>query len=264
MKEEIEKAIRELGTCNVLIAGRTGVGKSTLINSAFHGRVAATGHGRAIAETLDDGHTLQPMGLEDLVEATASLLPEGIRRAFTAAQRVSLRQKRKQARLTIISSSSAAAGIAATPIPFADAAVLVPIQVAMLARISVLYGLDVSRTFVTGVVTAAIGPAGAAVGGRAIVANLLKFIPGAGTAVGGLVSAATAAAITTVLGEMYVAALEAVFAKSDGHIPEPAVVESEVRRRANAAKRRARVGGLRRLWPFKRREEVTPPDSASR
>ena len=370
MKKEIEKAIRELGTCNVLIAGRTGVGKTTLINSTFHGRVAATGHGkpvtrtarfiskegvplgvwdtrglemadfeetleelmqlvegrasdpdpkqhihvtwlcvhedsrrvqdaernlcqtlaqqmpvigvitkarsdegfgaevqrllpeavnvvrvRAIGETLDDGHTLQPMGLEDLVEATALLLPEGIRRAFTAAQRVSLRHKRKQARRTIISSSSAAAGVAATPIPFADAAVLVPIQVGMLARISVLYGLDVSRTFVTGLVTAVIGPAGAAISGRAIVANLLKFLPGAGTAVGGLVSAATAAAITTVLGEMYIATLEAVFAKSSGHMPEPAAVESELRKRANAARRSSRLGSIRKLWPFKKKRE---------
>ena len=378
MKTEIEEAIRELGTCNVLIAGRTGVGKSTLINSTFHGRMAVTGHGRpvtqtarfiekegvplglwdtrglemadfnetleelmqlvearandpdpkrhlhvawlcvhedgrrvqeaerhlchtlaqqmpvigvitkarnddgfrtevqrllpeaknvvrvrAIAETLDDGHTLQTKGLEDLVEATMSLLPEGTRRAFAAAQRVSLRHKRKQARLTIISSSSAAAGVAATPIPFADAAVLVPIQIAMLARVSVLYGLDVSTTFVTGLVTTAIGPAGATMGGKAIVANLLKFIPGAGSAVGGLVSAATAATITTVLGEMYVATLEAVFARSSGDIPEPAAVESELRKRANAAKRRTRFGRLRRLWPFKRRKGVTPPGSAS-
>ena len=32
---------------------------------------------RAIAETLDDGHTLEPMGLDDLIEATLGLLPDG-------------------------------------------------------------------------------------------------------------------------------------------------------------------------------------------
>ena len=369
LKTEIEKAIRELGTCNVLIAGRTGVGKSTLINSTFHGRMAVTGHGRpvtkdarfiskesvplgvwdtrglemadfeetleelmrlverrasdpdprqhihvawlcvhedgrrvqaaernlcrtlahqmpvmgvitkarsdegfraevqrllpeavnvvrvrAISETLDDGHTLQPMGLEDLVEATMLLLPEGIRQAFSAAQRVSVRHKRQQARLAVISSAGAAAGAAATPIPFSDAVVLVPIQVAMLARVSVLYGLDVSRTFVTGLVTATIGPTGATVGGRAIAANLLKLLPGAGTVVGGLVSATTAVAVTTALGEMYIAALDAVFAKSGGHLPEPAAVESELRKRANAARRSSRFVGfrsrIRKLWPF--------------
>jgi len=47
LKAEIEKALREMGVCNLLIAGRTGVGKSTLINSVFHGRMAATGQGKA-------------------------------------------------------------------------------------------------------------------------------------------------------------------------------------------------------------------------
>ncbi len=48
LKAEIDKALHEMGMCNVLIAGRTGVGKSTLINSIFHGRMAATGDGRPV------------------------------------------------------------------------------------------------------------------------------------------------------------------------------------------------------------------------
>lgn len=51
LKAEIEKALREMGVCNVLIAGRTGVGKSTLINSVFHGRMAATGQGKPVTTT---------------------------------------------------------------------------------------------------------------------------------------------------------------------------------------------------------------------
>ena len=147
---------------------------------------------RAIAETLDDGHTLRPMGLEDLVEATISLLPEGVQSAFAAAQNVSLRHKKRQARLTIMASSGAAAVAAATPIPFADAAVLVPIQVAMLARVSALYGLDVTQSFVTGLVASALGPTVATAGGQAIAKNLLKLLPGAGTVLGGAISATTA------------------------------------------------------------------------
>jgi len=48
LKAEIDKALQEMGMCNVLIAGRTGVGKSTLINSIFHGRMATTGQGRPV------------------------------------------------------------------------------------------------------------------------------------------------------------------------------------------------------------------------
>ncbi|WP_254508214.1 GTPase [Anatilimnocola floriformis] len=36
-KNALEEALRERGHANVLIAGRTGVGKSTLINSVFQG-----------------------------------------------------------------------------------------------------------------------------------------------------------------------------------------------------------------------------------
>ena len=209
---------------------------------------------RAIAETLDDGHKLPSMGLEDLVEVTMQLVPEGIRHALAAAQRVSLRHKRQQARLTVVSSSGVAAVTAATPIPFADAAVLVPVQIGMLARVSVLYGFDVTRSYLKGLVTAAIGPTAATVGGKSIVANLLKLLPGAGTAVGGVVSATTAATLTTVLGELYIAALDAAFAKSGSELPEPAKVEAELVKRAKRARGDTRLAKLRsrigKLWPF--------------
>ncbi len=51
-REMLEEALRERGHANVLIAGRTGVGKSTLINSVFQGDFATTGQGRPVT-----GHT---------------------------------------------------------------------------------------------------------------------------------------------------------------------------------------------------------------
>ena len=49
--QAIDEALQGPGTCNVLIAGRTGVGKSTLINSVFHGRMATTGRGEPVTRT---------------------------------------------------------------------------------------------------------------------------------------------------------------------------------------------------------------------
>ncbi len=46
----VEQAIRERGQMNVLIAGRTGVGKSTLINAVFQGNLAETGQGRPVTQ----------------------------------------------------------------------------------------------------------------------------------------------------------------------------------------------------------------------
>ncbi|MGL5035908.1 MAG: GTPase, partial [Microcystaceae cyanobacterium] len=42
IKDALREALRERGHINILIAGRTGVGKSTLINAIFQGNLATT------------------------------------------------------------------------------------------------------------------------------------------------------------------------------------------------------------------------------
>ena len=49
-KETIQKATAERGHINVLIAGRSGVGKSTLINAVFQQHLAETGQGRPVTQ----------------------------------------------------------------------------------------------------------------------------------------------------------------------------------------------------------------------
>ena len=51
IKEAIEKASTERGNINVLIAGRSGVGKSTLINAVFQQNLAETGQGRPVTQS---------------------------------------------------------------------------------------------------------------------------------------------------------------------------------------------------------------------
>ena len=215
---------------------------------------------RAIREKINS-HTLEPMGLDDLVEATFGLVPEGVRQAFAAAQRVSLRQKRERARLCVGSSSAAAAAAAAAPIPFADAATLVPIQIRMLAQISAIYGLDVTRAFLTNLVFLILGPAAAMMVGRAVAASLLEFFPGAGTVLGGVIGATVAGTLTFTLGEAYIAALDKAFAKSKTDTPKPAAIEAEFKKRLRKERRKARREtrraaprrGIRRLLPFRKR-----------
>lgn len=50
IKEAMKKALKEIGEVNILIAGKTGVGKSTLINAAFQGDYATVGQGRPITK----------------------------------------------------------------------------------------------------------------------------------------------------------------------------------------------------------------------
>ena len=48
IEDAINKAIKDRGEVNVLIAGKTGVGKSTLINAVFQGDFATTGQGKRV------------------------------------------------------------------------------------------------------------------------------------------------------------------------------------------------------------------------
>jgi len=50
INEAIEKATTERGQITILIAGRSGVGKSTLINSVFQQNLAETGQGRPVTK----------------------------------------------------------------------------------------------------------------------------------------------------------------------------------------------------------------------
>jgi predicted GTPase len=50
LTEAIQKATTERGNINILIAGRSGVGKSTLINAVFQKNLAETGQGRPVTQ----------------------------------------------------------------------------------------------------------------------------------------------------------------------------------------------------------------------
>ena len=70
-------------------------------------------HVRAIKEIFPDGYELKTLGLKELVELTIEVVPESIRNAFTAAQKVSLKIKINRAHKIVATAATAAAGIGA-------------------------------------------------------------------------------------------------------------------------------------------------------
>lgn len=174
---------------------------------------------RALAEKLDDGHSLQPMGIEELMDLTAELVPDAHRNAFVAAQKASIRLKTKRAQAAVATAATAAAAAGATPIPFSDTALLVPIQVGMLARITAVFGISVDQGFLMGLIGSVATGVGATLIGRTIVTNILKFFPGVGTVAGGVINAATATGLTTAFGEAYIATLVKLTEKSNNNLP---------------------------------------------
>lgn len=317
-----DDALKKRGIANILIAGKTGVGKSTLINTVFQGRLASTGQGKPITQstkkitkegvpisiydtkglevkdykpildelmgfiktnnghtdhqqhihaawiciaegarrveeaeislakslselmpviivittassdqgfksivedlfpfaknvvrvnsvalTLDGGYTIPTHGLEDLIDITMEVIPEGQKKAFAASQKIKLEHKLNQSHKIVVAAATSAAGIAAIPIPFSDAVGIVPIQIGMLAGISLAFGLDTNKAFLGSLVSGTFTAVAGSLGGRAAVGALLKFFPGLGSAAGAAISATVAATVTTTFGEAYIATL---------------------------------------------------------
>ena len=120
------------------------------------------------------------MGLPELIEWTMQMIPEGQKNALVAAQKAALHLKKERAHLIVARAATAAAGIGAFPIPFADAYLIVPIQISMLANITATFGLPVNKAFLTTLVGSTMTGVAGTLDGRSVVASLMLLVPGAG------------------------------------------------------------------------------------
>jgi predicted GTPase len=77
-------------------------------------------------------------GLQEVLDATFRVAPEGAHGALVAAQQIDYDRKAEEARKYITGAAGAAAA-RRDPIPFSDATLLVPIQLGMMARIAQIY-----------------------------------------------------------------------------------------------------------------------------
>ncbi|NJK69404.1 MAG: DUF697 domain-containing protein [Richelia sp. CSU_2_1] len=159
-------------------------------------------------EEIDEDYTVKSHGLDKLVDATFQLLPEVARKAFVKEQIANIALKADMAFKYVTAYVASSAIVGATPVPFADAPLLVTVQTAMIANITVIFGLPFDKGFISAMLSAISGAGGVTAVGRNIVTNLIKMIPGAGTLVGGAISGATAATLTLALGLAYIEVLK--------------------------------------------------------
>jgi uncharacterized protein (DUF697 family) len=180
----------------------------------------------------EDGYEPEHYGLDALWEAIERLVPLGLRAMLegTQAARRSLRDVYfRTAHPHLLSYAVAAGLVASVPVPMIDLPVFVAIQAKLFHTLASIYGQEMSAQRMAEISgTLGVGFL-VRLGGR----ELLKFIPGLGSAV----SALFAAASTYALG----CTLCAYFSYArDGDIPEPAVFRELYKEQYAEGRRRLR------------------------
>ncbi|MEE0873395.1 MAG: GTPase [Ruminococcus sp.] len=160
---------------------------------------------------IDDEYVAKSYGLDALIHVMGESLPDELMDTLQNVQIASLAEKKNKAQAAVAAATLAASAEGAAPIPFSDCALLIPTQLSMIASITVIFGFDVNKSILTAFLSATLGAGGTTLLGKTIVSNLVKLIPGAGSIVGGVISASTAGILTAALGEAYIGIMSLVF-----------------------------------------------------
>lgn len=145
---------------------------------------------------------------------------------LSAAQNFEYTQMLEKADNIVLGFVASTGATGAIPIPFADAPLLIAQQVAMMIAINGVFKIDVKKDALKSLAIAALGVGGATVVGKTVATNLIKLIPGAGSVVGGAISAGTAGAITLALGKAYIQVCKAI---KMGKLDQNALTQKEGR-----------------------------------
>lgn len=175
--------------------------------------VAAVQNIMAEPYEISDDYIIPAFGLKELIDKTLQLIPQEARDAFMNAQHADIERKAKSARRWATRYVATTFGVGFAPIPFSDASVLVPMQVTLLAHITAIFGISLDKSTIVSLIAAVGGTGSATMIGKSIVANAFKFIPGAGTLVGGIISGTTASIVTSALAISYIEVLSIIATK---------------------------------------------------
>lgn len=143
----------------------------------------------------------------ELIDATNAVLPEGMKAAEKDIASFKLKRKRAMAQSVITASTAAGGAVGAIPLPFADAAILVPVESGLVTALRKIYGIpdgDDAQKIMDTILE--VGTA--SIAAKAAI-SALKTIPGVNLA-GEVINAIVAAAIVAAIGEMSAKDVDAI------------------------------------------------------
>lgn len=157
---------------------------------------------------INEAFSVPPRNLDILVEKTNLLAPRAIQMANNAVKDIDVNIKRGMAQSIVAGATTAAAAVGAIPLPTPDAAVLVPVQTAMMAAIAKTYGIK-EDSQVNEIINSVLKVGMTTIAGRTLL-NQLKLIPGLNAA-GSVLNAVTAGIITFAAGEISCTMFERIY-----------------------------------------------------
>lgn len=149
-------------------------------------------------------------GVEELIQLTVEALPQGLQTSFIHSQEASIKVKHNEAVKIVTATMAANFGTGFTPVPGADAPIMMASQSAMITKITSIYGIDIDKQKIETALASILGVYTAMISGKAIASGIAKMIPGVGTVGGGLISGGVGMVITGALGYAYIELMELV------------------------------------------------------
>ncbi|MDO2408326.1 DUF697 domain-containing protein [Campylobacter magnus] len=153
---------------------------------------------------------------DELIAWSCEQIPDIRKTRFISALKDAIKEKHDQAQKIISLATAGAVAAAASPIPFSDAAILIPLQTGMVIQIASLYGMKLEGS----AIISFLGSAAISNLGKTVAGNLIKLIPGVGSVIGAMINGTVAGGFTYAIGYalnelLYKNALE----KSEGKSP---------------------------------------------
>ena len=161
---------------------------------------------------INEEFSVAPRNLDLLTKKTIALAPKAIQAANQAVKDIDIRLKRGMAQSIVAGATTAACAVGAIPIPTPDAAVLVPVQTAMMRAVAKTYGIK-ENSQVNEIVNSILKAGLTTIAGRTLLEQL-KLIPGLSVA-GSVLNAVAAGIITFAAGEISITMFERVYSGVD-------------------------------------------------
>ncbi len=162
----------------------------------------------AATYALNDTAYAPPEGITELIMATNELMPEGIKAAAVDIHNFNLARRRAFAHSIVGAATTAGAVVGAVPIPFADALILSPIELAEINTLARIYGIEnneETKRFLNSIVE--VGTV--SVAARTLI-SALKAIPGINLGAS-VLNAVIAGTIIASIGEACIYSFEQIY-----------------------------------------------------